>query len=119
MFLFPLLAAAAAGAACPAPSVHDGDTIRCGAERVRIADIDAPELPDSPKCEGYRSRWAWCDYALGYRSRDALRGFIAGGQVRITRQGVDRYGRTLALVSVNGVDAGRWLVSRKLARVWR
>ncbi|OYZ97482.1 MAG: nuclease, partial [Novosphingobium sp. 17-62-8] len=34
---------------CLSPTVHDGDTIRCGSERVRIANIDAPELPDSPK----------------------------------------------------------------------
>ncbi len=40
----------AAAALCLLPSVHDGDTIRCDRERVRIANIDAPELPDSPKC---------------------------------------------------------------------
>lgn len=115
----PLLLSAALWAACPAPQVHDGDTLRCGAERVRISDIDAPELPGSPKCDGYRSRWAWCDAALGYRARDALRAFVGSGPVRLRRIGVDRYGRTLALVSVNGVDAGRWLVARRLARVWR
>jgi len=118
MFQMIILAAAAA-TLCPAPNVHDGDTLRCGAERVRISDIDAPELPDSPKCEGYRSRSAWCDYALGYRSRDALRAFVARGPVMVRRQGVDRYGRTLALVTVNGVDAGQWLVGQKLARIWR
>jgi len=46
----------AAAALCLSPSVHDGDTIRCGRERVRIANIDAPELPDSLKCQDrYRS----------------------------------------------------------------
>ena len=44
----PVLAAAAL---CMSPLVHDGDTIRCRRERVRIANIDAPELPDSPKCQ--------------------------------------------------------------------
>jgi len=118
--MFPIsLLAGAALALCPAPSVHDGDTIHCGAEKVRIANIDAPELPDSPKCEGYRSPYAWCDFALGYRSRDALRGLLASGPVKIERLGTDRYGRTLALVSVGGIDAGRWLVARKLARAWR
>jgi micrococcal nuclease len=32
----------AAAALCLSPSAHDGDTIRCGCERVRIVNIDAP-----------------------------------------------------------------------------
>lgn len=109
---------AAASTLCPSLSVHDGDTIRCGAERVRIADIDAPELPDSPKCRDYRARYAWCDFQMGEQARDALRGFLTSGKVTIKRQGIDRYGRTLALVRVDGVDAGKWLVSKGLARPW-
>jgi endonuclease YncB( thermonuclease family) len=116
---FPLILAAALAAGCPAMSVHDGDSIRCGAERVRIADIDAPELPDSPKCEDYGARNAWCDYAMGYRARDALQAFLSRGQVVIIRQGQDKYGRTLALVRVNGIDAGEYLVRLGLARRWR
>ncbi|MFK5088413.1 thermonuclease family protein, partial [Klebsiella pneumoniae] len=84
----------------------------CGSERIRIADIDAPELPDSPKCQDYRARDAWCDFEKGYASRDALRAFLAKGRVVVVRQGVDRYGRTLALIRVNGVDAGDWLIGR-------
>ena len=34
----------AAAALCMSPSVHDGDTIRCGRERVRIANIDVSDL---------------------------------------------------------------------------
>jgi endonuclease YncB( thermonuclease family) len=112
------LLALAAGTPCHSLSVHDGDTIRCGAERIRIADIDAPELPDSPKCEDYRARYAWCDFSKGVGARDALRRFLAKGQVTIQRQGFDRYGRTLALVRVNGMDAGEWLISKGLARRW-
>ena len=41
---------------CQDLRVHDGDSIRCGQERVRIENIDATELPDSPKYEGYRRR---------------------------------------------------------------
>mgnify|MGYP000152006142 CR=1 FL=1 len=62
---------------------------------------------------------AWCDFRLAYRSRDALRAFLAIGPVVIQRQGVDRYGRTLALVTVNGRDAGQALVANGLARIWR
>lgn len=108
-----------AATSCPSPTVHDGDTIRCGSERVRLANIEAPELPDSPKCGRRRSPAAWCDFAAGYRSRDALRAFLQRGPVTVRRNGTDRYGRTLATVSVNGRDAGDYLISQRLARPWR
>ena len=115
-----LTAAASAAVLCLSPSVHDGDSIRCGAERIRIANIDAPELRGSPKCGVRRGYNAWCDYALGQRAGDAVRGLIARGhRVTIQRTGTDPYGRTLALVSVDGVDVGQWLVSQGLARRWR
>ena len=111
---------AAALALCLHPAVHDGDSIRCGGERVRIANIDAPELPGSPKCERRPlPDWAWCDYAAGARARVALVQLLAGRQVTIERLGTDRYGRTLALVRADGQDAGEWLIARALARRWR
>lgn len=109
----------AALALCVSLSVHDGDSIRCGRERIRIQDIDAPELPDSPKCHDRRRRYAWCNYRKGYEARDALREFLSQGPVMVQRTGVDRYGRTLALVTVNGRDAGAYLVGHGLARWWR
>lgn len=110
-----------AAAICAAPQVHDGDSIRCGGERVRLANIDAPELRGSPRCEQRRigRNPSWCDYALAERSRDALRSFLSRGVVRIERVGKDQYGRTLAKVTVNGMDAGDYLVRRGLARRWR
>lgn len=113
------MSAVLALALCATPLVHDGDSIRCDGERIRIANIDAPELPDSPKCKDRRATYAWCDFELGYRSRDALVAFLARGSVKFQRQGTDRYGRTLARVSVNGNDAGEYLVSVGLARPWR
>lgn len=121
----PLLLVAAAGL-CIA-YVHDGDTVRaCDGERIRILNIDAPELSDSSRCSTLsRQRLAgsknppWCDFALGERSRDALRDFLSRGSVTISRSGTDRYGRTLATLSVNGRDAGAYLVSLRLARPWR
>ena len=109
-----------AAALCLSPSVHDGDSIRCGAERIRIANIDAPELRGSPKCGARRGYTAWCDYALGQRAAGALRGLIARGRrVTVVRTGTDTYGRTLATVQVDGVDAGEWLVQQGLARRWK
>ncbi|WP_225205052.1 thermonuclease family protein [Novosphingobium huizhouense] len=113
------LALVAGAALCATPSVHDGDTIRCGAERIRIANIDAPELPDSPKCQDYRRSYAWCDFAKGYAAREALQRLLASGPARIERMGQDRYGRTLARVTVSGKDAGAVLVQQGLARWWQ
>jgi micrococcal nuclease len=108
----------AAASICAAPVVHDGDSIRCGAERIRIANIDAPEMPGSPKCVPAPKPWADCDYAKGARAREALAAFLASGPVTIERQQLDRYGRTLALLTVNGKDAGEYLISLGLARRW-
>lgn len=110
---------AALASLCLMVAVHDGDTIRCGQERVRIANIDAPELPGSPKCERRRSPYTWCDYAKGNQARAALSAFVRRGTVRISRMGTDSYGRTLAQVTVNGSDAGEYLVSIGLARRWQ
>lgn len=114
-----LLFLATAAAACLSPTVHDGDSVRCGSERIRIANIDAPEMPDSPKCRDKRRANAWCDYRLAAQSRDALADFLRRGPVKIVRLGKDPYGRTLARVSVNGVDVGDYLVLRGLAKPWR
>ena len=92
--------------------VWDGDSIRLGlasdAEAVRIFNIDAPEI------EGQ------CAYEsdLAQRSKNRLAALLAGQRVEIRRQGTDRYGRTLAALSVNGVDAGDILVREGLARTW-
>ena len=92
--------------------VWDGDSIRLGrtseGEAVRIFNIDAPEI------EGE------CAYEtnLAQRSKNRLATLLAGQRVEIRRQGTDRYGRTLAALSVNGVDAGDILVREGLARTW-
>lgn len=104
---------------CMFLSVHDGDTIRCGIEWIRLADIDAPELPGSPECAGFHAARSWCDYELADRAREALVSFLDTGKVEILRQGEDRYGRTLAVVRVDGISAGEHLVSQKLARPWK
>lgn len=118
--------ALAATTPCLHATVHDGDTIRCGAQRVRLANIDAPELAGSERCSRASRRRlassrnpAWCDTALGERSRAALAALVARGTVRLTPVGRDHYGRLLARVSVNGRDAGAFLIARGLARPWR
>ena len=92
--------------------VWDGDSIRLGltgeAEAVRIFNIDAPEIPG--QCAHETN--------LAQRSKNRLAALLAGQRVEINRQGTDRYGRTLAALSVNGVDVGDVLVSEGLARTW-
>lgn len=100
--------------------VHDGDTLRCNAERIRLVGIDAPELDGSSRCNRPATgpNPPWCDNVAAERSREALSGFVASGEPALTRCGVDRYGRTLARLSVNGRDAGAYLVGLGLARRW-
>jgi endonuclease YncB( thermonuclease family) len=108
----------AAGSDCAQISVHDGDTIRCGDERIRLLDIEAPEVKGSPRCRRNLPR-DWCDYELGDRSRVALERFLRSGRVRIHRDGHDRYRRTLARITVDGRDAGQYLIARGFARPYR
>ncbi|WP_271077897.1 thermonuclease family protein [Aurantiacibacter sp. MUD61] len=97
---------------CPASGVritcvHDGDSIVVERERIRLADIDTPELDG--RC-AYESR-------LAIRARDRLAQILSDG-FQIHREGEDRYGRTLAIVTVNGRSAGDMLVAEGLARTW-
>lgn len=104
---------------CAYLSVHDGDTISCGTERIRLLGIDAPELTGSPRCEDERAARSWCDDELARRSREALRGFLSSGRVAVAREGKDKYGRTLAVVRVDGRDAGDYLTQLGLAKRYR
>lgn len=68
----------------------DGDTIRCGRERIRLLAIDAPEQGQCPP--GRR-----CAPGDPKRSTQNLQ-LALDPTMRIERVGQDRYGRTLALV---------------------
>ena len=105
MIALALLCASCAPAALPEPvpilapcTVTDGDTIRCGEERIRLLGIDAPEKPGT--CRPGRT----CAPGDPVASADSLRAALAGGGLTIRRTGKDRYGRTLALVAAGGVD---------------
>lgn len=101
------LAAANAGCAGqvelpPSESIHnctvtDGDTLRCGKERIRLLAIDAPEKPG--QCRAGRN----CAPGDPEASTRNLRAAIATTMV-IRRIGYDRFGRTLALVEARGRD---------------
>jgi endonuclease YncB( thermonuclease family) len=64
----------------------DGNTLRCGSERVLVEGIKAPQQGE-PGAEAARQR-------LDRR--------VKSGEVVIQRKGQDRLGRTLGRVYVNG-----------------
>ncbi|MCJ8157058.1 thermonuclease family protein [Sphingomonas sp. LaA6.9] len=75
----------------------DGDSIRCGDERIRLLGIDAPEMG---RCPPQRR----CADGDPVASRDNLRRRIAGRAIRVERIKKDRYGRTIAVVTAGGAN---------------
>ena len=85
--------------------VGDGDSFEVQLQgetrrlRVRLEGVDAPEL----------------DEVFGRESTTFLRGLIADRHVRITGRDMDRYGRLVARVLVNGQDASTAVLRAGLA----
>ena len=78
-------------------TVTDGDTIRCGDERIRITGIDAPE---TRACRRGRT----CVPGDGHASTQAMEAVTQSARLSIVRLGRDRYGRTLGVVYADGVN---------------
>jgi|GEM_PF-1332567 len=97
-----------------APRVIDGDTIEdASGVRYRLANIDAPETGDNARCDSERERGEIAKHVATRLVRAAQR-----VEVRQTFR-IDRYGRRVAFVFVDGVDLGQFLMRRGLARPWR
>jgi len=64
--------------------VVDGDTIRLGVERIRLIDIDAPEMASGACCDAERN--------LAELAKEKLTEIIGDQRLEIERQGKDRYG---------------------------
>jgi len=89
--------------------VVDGDTLRCGRERIRLLGIDAPEMP------GHCRPGRRCAPGDPFASKASLAVALTG-RLRVERFGADRYGRTLALVTGARGDLSCWQLSRRQAR---
>lgn len=91
--------------------VIDGDTFRLAGERIRIADIDAPET-HPPRCAE--------EARLGEAATLRLRSMLNRGDLRLVVEGreSDRYGRKLRVVLQGGRSVGAQLVAEGLARPW-
>ena len=92
--------------------VYDGDTIKIDGQRMRLLDVDTPEI-SKPRCS-YEEK-------VGYEARDSLRELVGqAGTVEIIDSGTnDKYGRNLIHVEVDGRDAGRILLNEGLALRYR
>jgi len=84
--------------------VHDGDTLRMGSQRVRLWGIDAPELEQTCR-QGETSQ------PCGKQARDALIRLIGQAQVSCSAVDTDRYGRSVARCTANGIDLNRTMVA--------
>jgi endonuclease YncB( thermonuclease family) len=92
--------------------VVDGDTFWYAGEKIRVADINAPEV-SKPHCAR--------EAALGARATDRLLALLNEGP--FTLQSIDRdrdkYGRLLRTVTRNGASVGGELVTEGLAERWK
>jgi endonuclease YncB( thermonuclease family) len=92
--------------------VVDGDTIWLEGAKIRIADIDTPEI-SSPQCDA--------EYERGIRARDRLVVLLNEGEFELRPIGnrdEDQYGRKLRVILRSGRSLGDQLVSENLARTW-
>lgn len=92
--------------------VIDGDTIYLRGERIRLSDIDAPEL-FSPQCAR--------ETELARRSTLRLTELINEGDFEVVRydsRDRDRYDRKLRVLERHGQSLGGILVAEGLARPW-
>ena len=96
----------------PRTCVVDGDTIWLEGEKIRIADIDTPEIGEA-KCQSEHDR--------GILARDRLAGLLNEGKFDVIPGGgrnEDQYGRKLRVLTRDGLSLGNVLVSEGLARTW-
>ena len=91
--------------------VIDGDTFWLEGEKIRIADINAPETHPA-HCEH--------EAQLGRAATHRLQALLSEGPFELVRDGPDRgrYGRLLRIVTRDGQSLGAKLVAEGLAETW-
>jgi endonuclease YncB( thermonuclease family) len=90
----------------------DGDTLWNNGVKIRIADIDTPEI-SQPHCAAEK--------ALGERATERLMELVNDGRFDILAwksRDKDRNGRKLRILVRDGRSLGDILVSEGLARTW-
>ena len=100
---------------CRIYQVVDGDTVRMwcpdrGNVRARLTGFDTPEL-FSPECAA--------ELAAAVKAKWALRRALwQADEVRITREGTDRYGRTLIAAYIDDTPLARRMIADGHARIY-
>ncbi len=92
--------------------VVDGDTLWHKGTKIRVADIDTPEVGD-PKCSS--------EAALGAKATRRLLELVNAGPVDFQAwpgRDEDKYGRKLRVLVRDGRSLGDILVEEGLARTW-
>ena len=115
MTILANLAAAAFALCAPGPHttcVVDGDTFWLHGEKIRIADINAPETHQAGCPE---------EQALGEAATRRLIALLNQGPFELApaERDRDRYGRLLRVIVRHGRSIGHLLVREGLAEVWR
>jgi micrococcal nuclease len=94
--------------------VVDGDTFWYRGEKIRISDINTPELSD-PGCAR--------EATLGAKATRRLQELLNAGKFQLgldpSGRGTDKYGRKLRTVSRKGESLGATLVEEGLAETWQ
>ena len=89
-------------------SCYDGDTCRTtDGERIRLACIDTPEMRGK-RAQPERARAA----------RDHLQAMVVGKPVILRRITVDRYGRTVGELFVDGINVQQAMVASRHAEIY-
>jgi endonuclease YncB( thermonuclease family) len=87
----------------------DGDSLRIGADRIRLTGLDAPELDQT--C--WRADGA--EWPCGRDARALMTQLLGRGDVACAPSGTDRFGRTLASCRADGTDIAAAIVEAGLA----
>ncbi len=97
---------------CDADWEFGGESGAYGGTKIRLADIDAPEV-SSPKCAS--------EAALGRQATERLVQLMNEGPFEVTPasgRDEDSYGRKLRVIERGGRSLGDILVAEGLARRW-
>ena len=94
-------------------SVTDGDSLEIRGIRIRLHGVDAPEsrqLCTRPSGQAWR---------CGQQAALALSDRIGRRSVSCVARDTDRYGRTIAVCSLDGVDLNGWMAGEGWAVAYR
>ncbi|ABX08538.1 thermonuclease family protein [Prochlorococcus marinus] len=90
-------------------SCYDGDTCTTTeGEKIRLACIDTPEL-----------RGSRANPEAAKIARDFLNDLVAGNEVEIRRITKDRYNRTVAELSITGINVQQLMITKGHATIYK